>query len=119
MDLSYCLFCEKRLGDDSLVYCSLSCQANEAASTTPRSPVAYSYPSNTIQKSEQIYQISYHRRPSLCITNKAKTNYMTPSSLSTSSSSLPFSSSLSTISTSCSCENGITCVPPFSLYHQP
>ncbi|KAI9255568.1 hypothetical protein BY458DRAFT_520035 [Sporodiniella umbellata] len=47
METNYCLYCEKRLADESLAFCSLSCQSNEAS------------------KEEDIMNdLCYHRRPS-------------------------------------------------------
>ncbi|KAI8360810.1 hypothetical protein BD560DRAFT_404796 [Blakeslea trispora] len=104
MDLNLCLYCEKRLADDSIAFCSLPCQTKEAAKSMSLSSV---HSNNTTQYDP--YQISYHRSPSLTYPINVRhkdipdlsiarpSHHYLTQSMSTSSSS--FSSSLSDMST--------------------
>ncbi|KAG2235557.1 hypothetical protein BDF21DRAFT_453681 [Thamnidium elegans] len=143
MELNLCLYCEKRLSDDNMAFCSISCQSNEAS----KSYASYKLSNNTMLspsvrlsgKPSSTYQMSYHRRPSLSYSTststttshdgKQKTHASLSSSLSATrppfflmqslSTSSSFSSSMSDVSvfsTSCSCEDkaGNIC-PPYHI----
>ncbi|RCH91105.1 hypothetical protein CU097_011793 [Rhizopus azygosporus] len=93
MEMNYCLYCEKRLADDNMAFCSVSCQSNEASKDDP-------YPTTTNIIHDSYF--SYHRRPTLAY--KAYRPYPLVQSLSSASS---VSSSLSDVSSiySCSCDD--------------
>ncbi|KAI8351457.1 hypothetical protein EDC96DRAFT_290220 [Choanephora cucurbitarum] len=122
MDLNLCLYCEKRLADDSMAFCSLPCQTKEATKSMSTSFGSF-HSDNTMQY--DVYQISYRRSPSLTYPISIRQRkdssdfsiarppprYLVQSA-STSSSS--FSSSMSDISTfSCEDKVGTLC----SSYH--
>ncbi|KAL7325924.1 hypothetical protein PS15p_208341 [Mucor circinelloides] len=67
MELNLCLYCEKRLVDENIAFCSMSCQSNEASKSSSFiqiQPTSTNSSSNhtLLQKS---YSMSYHRSPSL------------------------------------------------------
>ncbi|CAO3610120.1 unnamed protein product [Mucor fragilis] len=78
MELNLCLYCEKRLVDDNIAFCSVSCQSNEASKSSSFIQIQPTSTKNhaLLQKS---YSMSYHRSPSL--------SYSTSTMTSTSSSS--------------------------------
>ncbi|KAI8084279.1 uncharacterized protein B0P05DRAFT_585571 [Gilbertella persicaria] len=131
MDLNLCLYCEKRLADDNMAFCSIPCQSKEASKSMTGSFDAFKS-SNTMQY--EAYPISYHRSPSLTYSLSSSTisqrkdsadfsiarpppNYYLVQSTSTTSSS--FSSSMSDMSiflTPCSCEDKVsTLCPPYHI----
>ncbi|CDH59206.1 predicted protein [Lichtheimia corymbifera JMRC:FSU:9682] len=69
MDLNICLYCEKRLADDNLSFCSLACQAHEASKThgmfNDPTPSARKNSISSISSS-CTSELSYHRRRSYC-----------------------------------------------------
>ncbi|KAI9365024.1 hypothetical protein BD770DRAFT_468735 [Pilaira anomala] len=79
MELNLCLYCEKRLADDNMAFCSISCQSNEAS----KSYASYKLSNNTTMQSPSVrssgkplftYQMSYHRRPSLSYSSSTSTS---------------------------------------------
>lgn len=130
-----------------MAFCSISCQSNEAS----KSYASYKLSNNTMQspsvklsgKPLSIYQMSYHRRPSLSYSTSTSTTtshegkqkipmdrhaslstslsatrppFFLMQSLSTSSSFSSSMSDVSVFSTSCSCEDkaGNIC-PPYHI----
>ncbi|KAJ8657124.1 hypothetical protein O0I10_007204 [Lichtheimia ornata] len=69
MDLNICLYCEKRLADDNLSFCSLACQAHEASKThgmfNDPTPSARKNSISSLSSS-CTSELSYHRRRSYC-----------------------------------------------------
>ncbi|KAI9254180.1 hypothetical protein EDC94DRAFT_546287 [Helicostylum pulchrum] len=94
MELNLCLYCEKRLADDNMAFCSISCQSNEAS----KSYASYKHASLSTS-------LSATRPP-----------FFLMQSLSTSSSFSSSISDVSVFSTSCSCEDkaGNIC-PPYHI----
>ncbi|KAL1930248.1 hypothetical protein VTP01DRAFT_1402 [Rhizomucor pusillus] len=87
MELNICLYCETRLLDDSLSFCSSTCQANEAAkSPTVNIPATSSPPISSIA-----YEMSYHRRRSLSGGPRSHSSLLLSSSFVSDASSSSYS----------------------------
>ncbi|KAI8388310.1 uncharacterized protein BYT42DRAFT_559651 [Radiomyces spectabilis] len=108
MELSICLYCEKRLANDSMNFCSGVCQAKEASNIY----VSDSHEHNIFHPSS--YTLSYHRRQSfsypspeprpknaqrrMSCAGKTRPVFLLPSMSSSSSSSMSDLSEFSTAS---------------------
>ncbi|KAI8369488.1 uncharacterized protein BYT42DRAFT_584638 [Radiomyces spectabilis] len=95
MDLNICLYCEKHLPEDNMIFCSTICQDNEASK---KSYVSYSYrmlaqrPFTT--EGLQLYELSYPRRNSGFPVKKFSSNSSLPSPSPSCSSFSSLNSSL-------------------------
>ena len=122
MDLNICLYCEKRLSEDNVNFCSLACEAHEASKSYA---IVYPGTSNNCYSQQSVYQhqqscnapnkrsgyyidsgmtaapvISYHRRRSLYYPkdHPRRSSFSSSSSLSSlTSTSTTESSSTSSI----------------------
>ncbi|KAI8145491.1 hypothetical protein BJV82DRAFT_603867 [Fennellomyces sp. T-0311] len=104
MDLNICLYCEKRLSDDSINFCSLACQAHEASKSyglvnpslyqaKPQQQSSYSaYNTRPASYIDTTPSLSYHRRRSLYYPKDHPRSFSSSSSLSSLTSSSSSSS---------------------------
>ncbi|KAI8647742.1 hypothetical protein BD408DRAFT_407737 [Parasitella parasitica] len=94
MELDLCLYCEKRLTDESIAFCSMSCQSNEASKSSSFIQLQHTTRNSALPKS---YSMSYHRSPSLSYSISSSSTTISSSSRRTRKESLPalMSSSLS------------------------
>ncbi|KAK4510115.1 uncharacterized protein ATC70_006286 [Mucor velutinosus] len=109
MELNLCLYCEKRLVDDNIAFCSVSCQSNEASKSSSFiqiQPTSINHSSSNPTLLQKSYSMSYHRSPSL--------SYST-STITSSSRRKRKESSPASLSSSLSHQTHARTSPPFFL----